>query len=61
MIEAQPNREMYGKTLSEMGAEDSRIVVFEAGIAKSTNTWRLRDRSIPRPVFPGRHRGIEGE
>jgi transketolase len=44
MTEAQPNREMYGKTLVELGEADPRIVVFEADIAKSTNTWRFRDR-----------------
>lgn len=44
MIEAQPNREMYGKTLVELGERDPRIIVFEADIAKSTNTWRFRDR-----------------
>jgi transketolase len=44
LTEAQPNREMYGKTLVELGETDSRIVVFEADIAKSTNTWRFRDR-----------------
>jgi transketolase len=44
VIEAQPNREMYGKTLVELGERDPRIVVFEADIAKSTNTWRFRDR-----------------
>ena len=48
MIEAQPNREMYGKTLVELGERDSRVIVFEADIAKSTNTWRFRDR------FPSR-------
>ncbi len=48
MIEAQPNREMYGKTLVELGEADPRIIVFEADIAKSTNTWRFRDR------FPNR-------
>jgi transketolase len=44
MTEAQPNREMYGKTLVELGEADPRIIVFEADIAKSTNTWRFRDR-----------------
>jgi transketolase len=44
MTEAQPNREMYGKTLVELGETDPRIVVFEADIAKSTNTWQFRDR-----------------
>lgn len=44
MTEAQPNREMYGKTLVELGEADPHIIVFEADIAKSTNTWRFRDR-----------------
>ena len=44
MTDEQPNREMYGKTLVELGERDSRIIVFEADIAKSTNTWRFRDR-----------------
>ena len=44
MTEAQPNREMYGKMLVELGEADPRIIVFEADIAKSTNTWRFRDR-----------------
>lgn len=48
MTNAQPNREMYGKTLLELGETDPRIIVFEADIAKSTNTWRFRDR------FPNR-------
>jgi transketolase len=44
----QPNREMYGKTLVELGERDPRIVVLEADIAKSTNTWRFQKR------FPAR-------
>lgn len=44
MTEAQPNREMYGKTLVELGEADPRIIVFEADIAKSTNTWRFQNR-----------------
>ncbi|MPY87495.1 MAG: transketolase family protein [Luteitalea sp.] len=44
MIDAQPNRVMYGKTLVELGERDSRIVVFEADIAKSTNTYRFGER-----------------
>jgi transketolase len=48
LTEAQPNREMYGKTLVELGEADPRVIVFEADIAKSTNTWRFRDR------FPNR-------
>ena len=44
MTEAQPNREMYGKTLVELGETEPRLIVFEADIAKSTNTYRFRDR-----------------
>lgn len=50
MTEAQPNREMYGKTLVELGQADPRIIVFEADIAKSTNTWRFRD-AFPHRFF----------
>lgn len=48
MIEAQPNRVMYGKTLVELGERRPEIIVFEADIAKSTNTFRFRER------FPSR-------
>lgn len=44
MTAPQPNREMYGKTLVELGERDPRIVVLEADIAKSTNTWRFQHR-----------------
>src|SRR5262245_14134869 len=44
MIQAQPNREMYGKTLVELGERDPRVIVMEADIAKSTNTYRFRNR-----------------
>ncbi|MPZ16912.1 MAG: transketolase family protein [Luteitalea sp.] len=44
MIEAQPNRAMYGQTLVELGEQDPRIIVFEADIAKSTNTYRFGER-----------------
>jgi transketolase len=44
VTENQPNREMYGKTLVELGECDPRIVVLEADIAKSTNTWRFQHR-----------------
>ena len=44
MIAEQCNREMYGRTLVELGERNPRIVVLEADIAKSTNTWRFRDR-----------------
>jgi len=44
MIAEQPNRVMYGKTLVELGEKDPRIIVLEADIAKSTNTYRFHDR-----------------
>jgi transketolase len=34
---------MYGKTLVELGACDLRVVVLEADIAKSTNTYRFQE------------------
>lgn len=39
-----PNRVVYGRTLVELGEQDPRIVVFEADIAKSTNTFQFGDR-----------------
>ncbi len=44
MISAQPNREVYGKTLVELGEKNPRVVVFDADVSKSTNTWRFRER-----------------
>lgn len=44
MITEQPNRVIYGKTLVELGEKDPRIIVFEADIAKSTNTYRFQER-----------------
>ncbi len=44
MTAAQPNREMYGKTLVELGERNPRVVVLDADVAKSTNTYRFRDR-----------------
>ena len=41
---AEPNRAAYGKTLVELGRRDPRVIVFEADIAKSTNTWRFAER-----------------
>jgi transketolase len=43
-MEAQPLRVVYGKTLVELGERDRRVVVFEADVAKSTNTYRFRQR-----------------
>ena len=44
MTEAQPNRAMYGRTLVELGERNPRVIVFEADIAKSTNTFQFHDR-----------------
>jgi transketolase len=44
VIEAQPNRVIYGKTLVELGEANSRVIVFDADIAKSTNTYRFGER-----------------
>lgn len=44
MIEAQPNRVMYGSALVELGEIDPRIVVLDADVPKSTNTYQFRDR-----------------
>ncbi len=40
----EPNRVAYGKALVALGERDPRIIVFDADIAKSTNTYRFRDR-----------------
>ena len=48
MSERIPTRVAYGKTLVEIGERDERLIVFEADIAKSTNTFRFGDR------FPAR-------
>ena len=48
MIEAQPNRVIYGQTLVELGRRDPRIVVLDADVPKSTNTCQFRE------VFPER-------
>ncbi len=44
MRECEPNRVAYGKALVELGERNPKVVVFEADIAKSTNTYRFRDR-----------------
>lgn len=44
MIRDMPNREMYGRALVEAGERNARIVVLDADVAKSTNTFRFRDR-----------------
>jgi transketolase len=49
-VQAQPNRVMYGKTIAELGAADSRIVVLDADISKSTNTFHFA-RRFPERFF----------
>ena len=44
MSERIPTRVAYGKTLVEIGERDERLIVFEADIAKSTNTYRFGER-----------------
>lgn len=48
MIQAQSNRVMDGKMIAELGASDDRIVVLDADISKSTNTFHFAK------VFPHR-------
>jgi transketolase len=43
-MEAQPNRVVYGKTLAELGAANPNIVVLDADISKSTNTFHFANR-----------------
>lgn len=50
MTAARPTREVYGETLVELGVSDPRIVVLEADIAKSTNTWRFQ-KAFPERFF----------
>jgi transketolase len=44
MMEAQPNRVVYGKTIAELGDRNRRIVVLDADISKSTNTFHFARR-----------------
>ncbi|NJD02150.1 MAG: transketolase family protein, partial [Ruminiclostridium sp.] len=44
MTEAQPNRVMYGKTLAELGEAYKNIVVLDADISKSTNTFHFQKK-----------------
>ncbi len=44
MREAVANREVYGRTLVEIGEADPRVIAFEADIAKSTNSYRFGER-----------------
>jgi transketolase len=41
---------MYGKTLVELGEQNPRLIVFEADIAKSTNTFQFA-RRFPERFF----------
>lgn len=43
-MKAEPTRVVYGRTLVELGERDPRVVVFEADIAKSTNTFQFQQR-----------------
>ncbi len=43
-IEAEPNRVVYGKTIADLGDSDHRIVVLDADISKSTNTFHFARR-----------------
>ena len=45
-----PTRNAYGETLVELGKADDRIVVFEADISKSTQTYRFAD-AFPERFF----------
>jgi transketolase len=38
-----PTREAYGRALVELGRRNPKVVVLEADIAKSTNTWRFHE------------------
>ena len=49
-MEAQPNRVVYGKTLAELGAKNPNIVVLDADISKSTNTFHFA-RRFPERFF----------
>jgi transketolase len=48
MSQAQPNKVIYGQTLVELGERNPRIVVLDADVPRSTNTYRFRD------AFPDR-------
>ncbi len=44
MMEAEANRIVYGKTIAELGDSDRRIVVLDADVSKSTNTFHFARR-----------------
>ena len=43
------NREIYGRTLAQLGAENDKIVVLDADLAESTKTCMFQEK------FPERH------
>ena len=44
MRKAEPNRVAYGKALVELGERNPEVIVLDADIAKSTNTYRFGER-----------------
>ena len=44
MIEAEPNRVTYARTLAEIGETNALVIVFDADVSKSTNTYRFQQR-----------------
>ena len=42
-MEKQNCREVYGRTLAEIGRKDQRIVTLEADLGRSTQSWLFRD------------------
>jgi transketolase len=44
MGKMESNRTVYGRTLAELGGRDSRIVVLDADVPKSTNTYQFREK-----------------
>jgi transketolase len=50
MTERQPNRVAYGRAIAEIGARDARVVVLDADISKSTNTFHFA-RRFPERFF----------
>ncbi len=49
-MEKQNCREVYGRTLAEIGREDERVVALEADLGRSTQSWLFRD-ACPRRHF----------
>ena len=44
MMKAQPNRVMYGSTLAELGEQHQDMVVLDADLSKSTNTFQFQEK-----------------